>query len=146
MFRSTSVSRFWNTYRSTEARQYGRKTIFFLLLEVPGTQEVKRYGDQAVKVLATYVNSTQGIEQHISLRFLLEFHSDLALTAVRALAEKSAFGGIRQEAITALKGFPPEKVKQIVEHISNNDPDPDVRAHARRIFATFPTSKEVNQK
>lgn len=101
-------------------------------------QEVKRFGDQAVKVLATYVNSTRAIEQHVSLRFLLEFHNDSALTALQLFAEKSTFAGIRQEAIAALIGFPRESVKQIVERISNSDPNPDVRAYARHVLLSFP--------
>ncbi len=105
-------------------------------------REVKGYGDRAVTVLATYSDSSQGLEQHLAVRFLLEFHNDSALAALRAFAEKSKIGGIREEAVAALTGFPPEKVKRIVEHISTSDPDPEVRAYARRVFATFPVSDE----
>lgn len=101
-------------------------------------QEVKGFGDQAVKALATYVNSTRAMEQHVSLRFLLEFHDDLALAALKAFAEESKFPGIRQEAIAALRGFPAEKVKPILERISKSDSNPDVRAYARHILASYP--------
>lgn len=105
-------------------------------------REVKAYGDRAVTVLATYLDSSQGLEQHVAVRFLLEFHNDSALAALRAFAEKSKIGGIREEALAALTGFPPEKVKRIVERISKSDPDPEVRAYARRVFATFPVREE----
>lgn len=99
--------------------------------------KVKSYGSRAPKALQEYVNSTQGLEQHLALRFLTEFHDDSALIAIRAFAEKSAIPGIRQIATMALTGFPPEKVKPIIESISDKDPNPDVRAHARHVLATF---------
>jgi HEAT repeat protein len=108
-------------------------------------QEVKVYGDRAVTVLATYVDSSEGLEQHLAIRFLLEFHNDPALAALRAFAERSKISGIREEAVAALTGFPTEKVKGIVEHISKSDPDPEVRSYARRILATFPV-REGPQK
>jgi len=105
-------------------------------------REIKGYGDQAVAVLATYVDSSRGMEQHLAIRFLLECRDDQALAALQAFAEKSKIGGIREEAITGLRGFPIQKVKQIVESISSSDPDPEVRAFARRVLATFPVHKE----
>jgi hypothetical protein len=100
-------------------------------------QEVKRFGDQAVKALAVYVNSTQAMEQYVSLRFLFEFQNDSALAAVQSFAEGSKFAGIRQEAVGGLTGFPWETVKPIIERISNRDPNPDVRACARHVLLTY---------
>jgi hypothetical protein len=117
-------------------------TVMPVLPSNDALQEVRRYKEQAVRVLAHYLSSTQALEQHISLRFLFEFHDDSALAAVRAFAEKSTFAGIRQEAVAGLTGFPSEKVKPIVEQISTSDPDPDVRAYARRILASFLSAKE----
>ena len=113
-----------------------------VLPSIDELREVKGYGDLAVTVLATYLDSSQGLEQHLALRFLLEFHNDPALATLRAFAEKSKIAGIREEAVTGLTGFPTEKVKRIVERISNSDPNPEVRAYARRVFATFPVRGE----
>lgn len=110
-------------------------TVMPLLPSNDALQEVTRYGDRAVKVLATYVTSSHSLEQHVSLRFLLEFHDDSALDAVKGFADKSAFAIIRQEAVAGLTGFPSEKGKRYIEHICDTDSDPDVRAHACRAIA-----------
>lgn len=125
---------------STKLKDGSTATVMPVLPSNDDLKEVKRYGDQAVKVLATYLNSTQGMEQHVSLRFLLQFQDDSALSAVQAFAEKSKFAGVRQEAIAALTGFAPEKTKQIIERISNTDPDMNVRESARRALANFALS------
>jgi|SRR5208283_4904889 len=111
-------------------------TVMPVLPSSDALQEVKRYGDRAVKVLAAYASSSQSLEQHVSLRFLLEFHDDAALDAVQGFAGKSAFAVIRQEAVAGLTGFPSEKGKRYIEHICNTDSDPDVRAHACRAVET----------
>jgi HEAT repeat protein len=100
--------------------------------------EVKPYGDKAVRVLATYLESRDALVQHVALRFLFEFHSDSALNAIQGFAENSRIPGIRQEAVGALLEFPTEKVKLAVERISNTDTNPEVRAYARRTFGRFP--------
>ena len=104
-------------------------------------QEIKRFGDQAVGELAAYVNSTLPMEQHVSIRFLLEFHDDSALAAVRSFAGKSKFAGVRLEAVAGLAGFPRDKIKEIVERISNTDPDPEVRAEARHVLGLSPAPR-----
>jgi hypothetical protein len=104
--------------------------------------EVKRYGHQAIEVLAAYVDSNQGLEQHLALRFLGEFTDDSALAAIRCFAEKSRLAGIRQIAVMALTGFAQDRVKPIIEQISKKDPEPEVRAAARRALATFRAHQE----
>lgn len=104
-------------------------------------QEIKRFGDQAVGELAAYVNSTLPMEQYVSIRFLLEFHDDSALAAVRSFAGKSKFAGVRLQAVAGLAGFPRDKIKEIVERISNTDPDPEVRAQARHVLGPSPAPR-----
>jgi hypothetical protein len=105
-------------------------------------REVRQDGSQAVKVLADCLNSTDGLEQHLSLRLFFEFRDDAGLRAFQAFAERSCLAGIRQEAIAGLMGFAAEKVRPIIERASRTDPDPDVRAHARRMLASLPASPQ----
>ncbi|MGA7915292.1 MAG: HEAT repeat domain-containing protein [Candidatus Acidiferrales bacterium] len=100
-------------------------------------REVKSYGDAAVTVLAGYVTSTSAMEQHVAFRFLAELQGDLAFKTIEALAEKSSFAGVRQEATVDLAHFPEEKARPILVRISSNDPDSDVRAAAERTLKHY---------
>jgi hypothetical protein len=121
-------------------------TVMPILPSNEDSVEITRYGERAIKVLATYVSSDQSAEQHVALRFLLQFQNELAFGSVQAFAEKSTFAGIRQEAIGALQGFPPSKIRGIVERISIGDPSPEVRAYARRVFSNLPTNEDPRPK
>jgi hypothetical protein len=109
-------------------------------------QEVKGYGDRAVGVLANYVNSKSAMEQHVAFRFLVAFQGDPAFTAIKDYAERSAFGGVRQEATIDLGSFPDGKVRSILERISTIDPSPDVRASAGRTLAHLQPAQGQQQK
>ncbi len=117
-------------------------TVMPVLPSKDALLEVKRYGSRAVKTLASYVNSTDPMEQHLSIRFLLQFRDDIALTAIQGFAQKSAHAGIRQEAIAALVGFPSTKVRPIVQRISEADTDSHVRAYAHKVLAKLASDEQ----
>ncbi len=97
--------------------------------------EVKSHGRDAVRVLEEYLRSKEALDQNVALRFLGQFNDDFSLATLRGFAEKSKFAGIRQQALFGLRAYPSGKVKPIISGIEQNDPDPEVRATARRLLA-----------
>jgi len=109
-------------------------------------QEVKSYGNRAIEVLSGYVDSKSAMEQHVAFRFLLEFQGEPAFVAIKSFAERSAFGGVRQEATISLGSHPEGKVKSILKRIATSDPSPDVRAASGRALAHFQSAEGKEQK
>jgi hypothetical protein len=97
--------------------------------------EVRRLGNGAIPVLASYVNSSSPREQELAMRFLSTFDGGLIVDPLADFARHSAYATNRAQAVLFLEQAPPSKALPIVKEVFNSDSDPYVKKTAAEFIA-----------
>lgn len=101
-------------------------------------EEVRRYGDAAVPILAEYLTSGDGRQKVLAMRFLGNLGGSRIVEPLRTVVQHDASPGIRDLALRWLSGAPWDLAAPIIREAAETDPDPGVREAAKEILAKYP--------
>jgi HEAT repeat protein len=100
--------------------------------------EVKRYGDAAVPVLAEYLTSEDGRFYHIALRFLGELGGGRIVGPLQRIILFDPSAGRREYALRWIGQAPWELAGPIIHQAAEADPDAGVRETAKDMLRNAP--------
>jgi HEAT repeat protein len=98
-------------------------------------EEVRKLGNGAIPVLASYIDSSSPREQELAMRFLVAFDGERIVHALGNFATHSAYPTSRAEAVLFLEDAPSSKALPIVQEVLRTDSDPYVRKTAAEFLA-----------
>jgi hypothetical protein len=96
--------------------------------------EIRRYGDDAIPILAGYLSSGSGFEKYLAMRFLGLIGGRGAVEPLRKVALDDASPSFRLTALLWLSVAPWDLAYPTVKHVANNDPSLEVRERAKEIL------------
>jgi hypothetical protein len=97
--------------------------------------EIKRYGDDAIPILAEYLNSGSGFEKYLAMRFLGSIGGSGVVEPLRKVALGDASPSFRMVALLWLTETPWDLASPIIRQVVEKDTSPEVRAKAKEILA-----------
>lgn len=99
--------------------------------------EIRRYGDDAIPILAEYLNSGNGFEKYLAMRFLGLIGSSGVVEPLNRVALGDASSSFRLVALRWLTQAPWELASPIIRQAADNDPVPEVREAARELLIQY---------
>jgi len=114
-------------------RQVTSRTFF-----PPSTEyvdEIRRYGNHAIPILAEYLNSGSGFEKYLAMHFLGSIGGNGVVEPLRKVALSDVSSSFRLVALLRLSEAPWDLASPIIQQIAENDTSPEVREKAKEILA-----------
>jgi hypothetical protein len=96
--------------------------------------EIRRYGDDAIPILAEYLSSDSGFEKYLAMRFLGLIGSGGIVEPLRKVAMDDASSSFRLVALLWLGVAPWDLASPTIRHIADKDSSPEVREKAKEIL------------
>lgn len=96
--------------------------------------EIRRYGDDAIPILAEYLSSDSGFEKHLAMRFLGLIGGRGVVEPLRKVALDDASSSFRLTALLWLSVASWDLASPIIRHSADNDCSPEVREKAKEIL------------
>jgi HEAT repeat protein len=97
-------------------------------------EEIKRYGDSAVVVLANYLHSKNPRERGIALEFLGLLGGRRIVAPLQGVIRHDPLPTIREMALRWLTQAPPNLAQPIIRQAARMDPDERVRIAAKELL------------
>lgn len=97
-------------------------------------EEIKRYGDAAVSILAEYLSSEDGRQKNLAIRFLGLLGGNRIIAPLEKVIRQDPSPSVRETALRWLTNAPWDVVSPIITQAAQNDPDPGVRQAARELL------------
>ena len=97
--------------------------------------EIRRYGDDAIPILAEYLNSGSGFEKYLAMRFLGLIGGVGAVEPLRKVALGADSSSFRLVALLWLAEAPWDLASSIIRQVAEDDTSPEVREKAKEILA-----------
>ena len=97
--------------------------------------EVRRYGEKAIPILAGYLNRPSGFEKHLAMRFLWSIGGKGIIDPLRKVALHDPSPSFRTTALLWLSGVPWDLAAPIIRQAAENDSSEEVRTQAKAILA-----------
>lgn len=96
--------------------------------------EILRYGDDGIPILAEYLSSDSGFEKYLAMRFLGLIGGRGVVEPLRKVALDDASSSFRLAALLWLTVAPWDLASPTIRHIADNDSSPEVREKAKEIL------------
>jgi hypothetical protein len=96
--------------------------------------EIQRYGDDAIPILAGYLSSGSGFEKYLAMRFLGLIGGRGAVEPLRKVALDDVSSSFRLTALLWLSVAPWDLAYPTIKHVANNDSSLEVREMAKEIL------------
>jgi hypothetical protein len=116
----------------------GRRQVTARAFVPPSTEyvdEIRRYGDDAIPILAEYLNSGSGFEEYLAMRFLGSMGGKGVVEPLRKVALNDVSSSFRLVALLWLSETPWDLASPIIQQVAGNDTSPEVREKAKEILA-----------
>lgn len=97
--------------------------------------EMRRYGDDAIPVLAEYLNSGSGFEKYLAMRLLGAIGGKGVVEPLGKIALSDASAGFRLAALLWLTDAPWDLASPIIRQAAEHDDSSEVRDKALEILA-----------
>jgi hypothetical protein len=97
--------------------------------------QVRRYGNNAIPILAEYLTSGSGFEKYLALRFLGLIGGSGVVETLRKVALNDTSSSFRLVALLWLTETPWDLASPIIRQVANDDTSPEVRNKAKQILA-----------
>ena len=118
--------------------QNGRRHVTARTFVPPSTEhvdEIRRYGDDAIPILAEYLNSDNGFEKYLAMRFLGSIGGSGVVEPLRKVALGKDSSSFRLVALLWLTETPWDVASPIIRQVAENDASVEVREKAKEILA-----------
>ena len=122
------------TLKRQEALVDGTRITMALPPAGDDVEEIRRYGDKAVPVLASYLNSSSGREKRLALWLLGALGGQRIIGPLTMIIERDESADFRRTALMLLPAEPRDMVDPILLSAVYKDPDGTVREEAKRIL------------
>lgn len=99
-------------------------------------EEIKRYGDSAVPVLAGYLHSKRPFESCVAVEFLGLLGGRRIVPLLQRVIQHDPSATLRELALRWLTQAPPNLAQPIIRRAAKTDPDEKVRKTAKNILET----------
>jgi hypothetical protein len=96
--------------------------------------EIRRYGDNAIPILAEYLHSVSGFDKYLSMRFLGLIGGRGVVEPLREVALYDPSSSFRLTALLWLAVADWDLAAPIIKQIANSDSSPEVREKAKEIL------------
>ena len=107
----------------------------FMPPSVEHTDEIRRYGDQAIPILTDYLNGGSGFEKYLAMRFLGFIGGKGIIDPLRRVALDDPEPSFRIAAILSLSASPWDLAAPIITQAAEKDSSDEVRTQAKAILA-----------
>lgn len=97
--------------------------------------EIQRYGDAAIPILAEYLNSDNGFEKYLAMRFLGSIGGSGVVEPLRKVALGKDSSSFRLAAVLWLTETPWELASPIIRQVAKTDASVEVRKKAEEVLA-----------
>ena len=97
-------------------------------------EEIQRYGDAAVPVLAEYLKSGSPSEKDFAMQFLGVMGGSRIVEPLLSVIQNDDSPAMRKTALRWITQAPWDMAGPIIEKAAESDPDPDVREEAKQLL------------
>ena len=122
----------------SEVEQHGRRHVTARTFVPPAAEhvdEIRRYGDDAIPILAEYLNAGNGFEKYLAMRFLGSIGGGGVVEPLRKVALGEDSSSLRLVALLWLTETPWDVASPIIRQVAENDVSVEVREKAKEILA-----------
>jgi hypothetical protein len=98
-------------------------------------QEIQKFGERAIAPLSKYLDSPSRRAQTLATNLLVAIDGKAVIKPLSYAAERCSSSVARTAALESLKRQDWRDVAEVVERVSINDPDPQVKKIAQEIVA-----------
>jgi len=97
--------------------------------------EIRKFGDAAIPILAEYLDSSIGFEKYLALRFLGSIGGKGIIEPLRRVVSDDPSPSFRSSAVRWLSLAPWDLAAPIIRQAAENDSSDEVRSEAKYILA-----------
>lgn len=113
------------------------RTLTFMPPSTEHVEEVRRYGKEAVPILAEYLRSKHGFEKYLAMRFLGTIGGSDVVEPLSSVASGDKSPSFRETALRWLTQTPWALASPIIRKAAKSDPSPEVRQTARELLIQY---------
>ena len=112
----------------------GVTALTFIPPTTEHVEEIRRYGKEAVPILADYLNRGSGFEKHIAMRFLSSIGGKSIINPLRRVVLDDPSPRFRATALLWLSAARWDLAAPIIRQAARKDSSPEVRQQAKAIL------------